>query len=237
MDTQEKDSHIEKMNELNTKMVDLHCDLISKNLSIDELRDLQDRLNSLAICYHMFEMTFHGEVDSLKKDLTEKRDKHSRRSKYFTAFAIIPGIGLLLAVYLVLHNYNITLEAKLELKSLEDIENEIDANLSIMERMLNSKFIFINNRFAQLANDQANIIQGYDTTKDIVYYDANEMITNYLECYELNLDDVEPETQKAMIKMLQIDLHTDNNDLMQLLEKAKEIDTLKQEKLVRKQKI
>ena len=224
------------MDAINTEMVELHCKITRNDLSLDELRTIQEDLNTLAIKYHLLDYSFNSVVDSEKEQLNKQKDKYAKKSKYCTAFALIPGFGIGLAIYFVLKNYNITLEAKYNLNELAKLEDEMDANLSIINRMLSSKFITINNKFAMLTNDKENIIPNYDTTKDIFYYDANELIVNYLNDYTFNVDDVEPGTQKAMIKLLQLDLKTDNNDLFQLLEKAREIEHKKQARLIREHK-
>ena len=209
------------LNNINKDMVELHC-MLSSSLNEKELKNAQEMINKLNSDFEFLTFEYNSYVNDINERLKRKKDIYSRRSKYCAIVAVIPVIGLFLAVFLVLRNYNRLLEIRVSQDLLNEFSDEISPNIKIISEMLERKNVLIN----RITNKRNN----YYSNKLDLYSFVIELLND--EDYSI-LNKLNNETKKAIIKILQKDLNTDCNDLLKLLNEEK-IKKNNSKKLIKK---
>lgn len=98
---------------------------------------------------------------------------------------------------------------------------EIDKKLEEIEKIYQNKSDLLNRKAIKLAISQKVPSVTNDRLTNVCIY-ANEIIANYIDGFDLNVDDIDSETKLVMLQILQIELKTEEEDLPTLLQLAKE---------------
>lgn len=128
----------------------------------------------------------------------------------FIAFLIAYVIGRLVLKKLME-------DTNAQLKGIE----EIDKKLEEIEKIYQNKSDLLNRKAIKLVIAQKVPSVTNDRLTNVCIY-ANEIIANYIDGFDLNVDDIDSETKLVMLQILQIELKTEEEDLPTLLQLAKE---------------
>lgn len=210
----------EKIKKLNIDVVELHCTLSSNYLSSDEIIEARNLLKQVHNEFDLLNKEYISYIDEINEKLDKKKSKYSNNCKYFAAFAIIPCIGLFLAVCLVLKNYNKLLETKISKIELDRFIDEVSPNIKIINDMIIRKELLLQ----KLTNNSNNSTVNECTKNDCLI----NLIENLISEDDFsNLNQVDSNTKLEIIKYLQQDLNTNCNDIIFLLKEEKKLHTKK----------
>jgi len=204
----------DKIDDYNTRIVDIHCRLAASNCELSELRQIQKDLDRLTAEYYLFE-TFCGEtIDDTQQQMKNMEAKYIKRKHSLFLWALLPVLGLLIALVLLAKNHFDLKTVQTAESYLIDAKKELTEKCEMIEKNLQSKFAFLDKKLS-------NYI-GREDEKDHSLYYVNEIISNYIDGYDVCPELLDPITQELMLLMLQKDLQSDCTDLEDLLYLARE---------------
>lgn len=209
----------DKISEFETELVDIHCSLNSSIRDLGEFRMLQERLDTLTTKYYMDKNSF----EDVFKDLQRRFERYGailKNNALIAIFAlIIPYIGLILGLTIECFNLIYLKKVKDDLKYLGEYSDYVETKFNIIKTNIEIKYDFLNSKLKEYANKKNRVELDYDD--DYTFYYANQILSNYLKGHDVAIEDIDPKIILAMKCMLQIDLKSDCDDLMKLLNDAK----------------
>ncbi len=199
----------EKIDNFNTRIVDIHCRLASTNCELKELRQIQKDLDRLTAEYYLFETFCDETIEDTRNQMKNMEAKYKKRKYYLLLWALIPVLGFLITLVLLVKNHIDLKTVQTAESYLNDVEKELTEKSEMIEKNLQSKFAFLDKKLSSYV--------GSDVEKGQAIYYANEIISNYLDGYDVWPELLDPITQDLMRQMLQKDLQSENDDLEDLL--------------------
>ena len=230
VDSEETDSFYQNILEYEKMLVDIHCSLVKKVADLHELYDIQEQLDKLTEEFYVFNFQFETKFSNT----ITKNKRFGKFLKYciplYLFNIVIPEIGIMLALFLETYNY-INIKANKEaLLMLEASYTDLQRKCNIIKENIAIKYKLLNERIREYSNGSKN--KDLSIEEDLIYYYALQVISNYLNGFITNFDEVEENTMYAIKDILQEYLKSDNEDLNILLGEVKSEE--KSLKLIRK---
>ena len=180
----------DKINEFETELVDIHCGLNNSIDDLGEYRILQGKLNTLTTKFYGDKNLFEEILGDLQRRF-ERYGSILKNNALFAIFAlIIPYIGFILGLTIEGVNLLYLKKVKDDLKFLEQYSDEVETKFSIIQKNIEIRYDSLNKKLKEYADKQNRVELDYED--DYTFYYANQILTNYLEGYDIVIDDIDP---------------------------------------------
>lgn len=221
----EIESFEKEMDNYSRKLLNIHCTLNDKIDDLIEFRTIQSELDELTTKFFVFDFNMEREFN----EILTKYKSYSRRLKlniFLSAIiTLIPMVGLMLSIILFLSNLMRLKDAVQLLKKISKKRTELNNCSEIIKKNIEARYRLLETRLQEYATNTKKL--KLKEKIELTYYCATQIISSYIDGYDVNVDELDSQIQSAIKYILQRELNVDDNNLNHLLKCIKEHDNQK----------